>query len=56
MPIAIDRWICVVISKRDANMLKIYSSNYKEEIFIDIDNMNINEMKLAENERKLIEN
>ena len=32
MPIAIDRWICVIASKREDDLLRIYSSNYKEEI------------------------
>ena len=38
MPAAIDRWICVIVSKRDDDLLKIYSSNYKEEISTHMDN------------------
>ena len=42
IPIAIDRWICSVISIREDREINICASNFKDHISLDIDNLNIN--------------
>jgi len=42
MPIAIDRWICSVVSIRDDNKINIYSSNFNEKISLNLNDLNAN--------------
>ena len=44
IPIAIDRWICSVISIREDREINICASNFKDHISLDIDNLNINKV------------
>ncbi len=39
MPIAINRWICTVISLRGDNNINIYASNFDEHISLSIDDV-----------------
>tara|TARA_Y100000996_G_scaffold405666_1_gene381081 strand:+ start:8569 stop:9738 length:1170 start_codon:yes stop_codon:yes gene_type:complete len=39
MPIAIDRWICSIVSIRKDNKIRIYSTNFDEQIFLSIDQL-----------------
>ncbi len=50
MPIAIDRWICSIVSVREDNKFKIYSANFDEEVFISMDQLD----KKTENWKKYV--
>ena len=50
MPIAIDRWICSIVSIREDNKFKIYSANFDEEVFISKDQLD----KKTENWKKYV--
>ena len=44
MPIAINRWICVVIKKRSDRKVNIYSSNFKKSIHSTLNDLNPNKL------------
>ena len=44
IPIAIDRWICSVISIREDRKINICASNFKDHISLNIDNLHINKV------------
>ena len=44
MPIAINRWICTVIRKRNDRIINIYSSNFQENICTNLDNLKSNKL------------
>ena len=41
MPIAIDRWICSVVSRRKDSKVNIYSSNFNEKVCLNMDDFNM---------------
>ncbi len=40
IPIAINRWICSIISVRSDDKINIYASNFKEQLYLNINNLN----------------
>ena len=38
IPIAINRWICSIISVRSDDKINIYASNFKEQLYLNINN------------------